>query len=143
MPAAVAQQVTSKKREIFLEALKYTCNVTKAAHAAGVSRREFYRIKEEDPEFAEAWQKALEVGSEALEDELMRRAKEGVLKPVFHKGEICGHVREYSDTLGIFLLKGAKPDKYADRKQVSGPDGGAIPVNISINFISNEQEKGS
>ena len=43
---------------------------------------------------------------DALEAEARRRAVEGVRKPVFYQGVICGWVGEYSDTLLIFLLKG-------------------------------------
>ena len=39
---------------------------------------------------------------------------EGVRKPVFYQGAICGSVREYSDTLLMFLMKGAMPEKYRD-----------------------------
>ena len=52
-----------------------------------------------------------------MEAEARRRGVEGTLKPVFYKGEECGQVREYSDTLLIFLLKAHDP-KYRDRQQV-------------------------
>ena len=51
-----------------------------------------------------------------LEREARRRAVEGVEEPVgFYKGEPSAYVRKYSDTLLIFLMKGARPDKYRDR----------------------------
>jgi len=31
------------------------------------------------------------------------------LKPVYYQGEQCGEVREYSDTLLIFILKARDP----------------------------------
>jgi len=34
---------------------------------------------------------------------------------VSYQGQECGTVRRYSDTLSIFLLKGAMPEKYEDR----------------------------
>ena len=34
------------------------------------------------------------------------------MKAVYHMGEVVGTEREYSDTLLIFLLKGAMPEKY-------------------------------
>ena len=40
-------------------------------------------------------------------------------KPVFYHGEICGSVREYSDTAAIFLLKGRRPEVYRDRTETS------------------------
>jgi hypothetical protein len=50
-----------------------------------------------------------------LEDEAKRRACNGVLKPVFQGGKKVGVVREYSDTLLIFLLKCWHPARYGDR----------------------------
>jgi hypothetical protein len=47
-----------------------------------------------------------------LEDEAVRRAYEGVERPVFQGGKQVGVVREYSDTLLIFLLKALRPEKY-------------------------------
>jgi hypothetical protein len=47
-------------------------------------------------------------------------------------------VREYSDTLLIFLLKGARPQKYRDnvRQEVSGPNGAPlIPTKIVIEVV--------
>ena len=52
------------------------------------------------------------MAADILEDEVDRRAVEGVEKPVgWHKGKPGGYVREYSDTLLIFLLKGDRPEK--------------------------------
>jgi len=74
-----------------------------------------YRWRAEDKTFAAAWDKAIEIGADLLEEEAMRRAVTGVQRPVFQGGRLVGHVRDYSDTLLIFLLKGAKPQKYAER----------------------------
>ena len=49
------------------------------------------------------------------EVEARRRAVEGVEEPVgWFQGTPGGTVRKYSDTLLIFLLKGARPHKYRD-----------------------------
>ena len=53
-----------------------------------------------------------------LEPEAIRRAVEGVEKAVYYQGEPVGTVREYSDTLLIFLLKGWKSDRYKERREV-------------------------
>jgi hypothetical protein len=58
---------------------------------------------------------AYEQAGERLEQEARRRAVEGTKKNVYYQGEPCGVNTEYSDTLLIFLLKGAKPEKYAER----------------------------
>jgi len=73
------------------------------------------------------------------EDEADKRALEGVLKPQFHKGEICGYVREYSDQLLALQLKAGNPDKYADRKDVSFK--GAM-LNLNVQGVEREKEGG-
>jgi hypothetical protein len=57
----------------------------------------------------------LEHGTDALEDEAVRRAVEGVIKPVFHQGKRVGTLRVFSDPLLMFLLRARRPDKFADR----------------------------
>lgn len=93
-----------------------------------------YNWREEDPEFAAAWDKAKAIGLDALEDEATRRAFEGTEKPVFHLGSECGTIREYSDTLTIFLLKGGKPEKYRERvsQELTGKDGGPVKTRVVI-----------
>lgn len=94
-------------------------NVSRACQAIDIDRTTAYLWRDNDPQFAASWEKAKAIGTEALEDEATRRAYEGTDKPVFHQGVQCGTVREYSDTLTIFLLKGAKPEKYRERSDVA------------------------
>lgn len=105
-------------------------NVTAAAKKAGLDRREAYRHREEDRAFAAEWEKALLLGVAGLEDEARRRAFEGTERPVFNRGEECGTVREFSDTLLIVLLKAHAPEKYIDRvrSEHTGADGGPIEM---------------
>lgn len=127
---------TPKTRAEFLEALKVTCNITKACELSGLARTSAYEWREDDAEFAADWQKALEVASDLLEEEAIRRAKDGTNKPVYQGGQLVGHVQEYSDTLMIFLLKGAKPKKYMDRLVHTGPTGdGPIQAAITVEFV--------
>jgi hypothetical protein len=128
---------TPKKRAAFLEALKETCNITKACELSGLGRTSAYEWKAEDSEFSADWQKALDIAADLLEEEAVRRAKEGTTKPVFQGGQLVGHVQEYSDTLMIFLLKGAKPKKYMDRlvQEVSGPEGKPIQAQVMVEFV--------
>jgi hypothetical protein len=118
-------KMSDERKVAFLAALAATCNVTRACEAISIARVTAYEWRDNDEQFAAAWVKAREIGAEALEDEATRRAFEGTDKPVFHMGRECGAVREYSDTLAIFLLKGAKPEKYRERAQVdlSNTDG--------------------
>lgn len=126
-----AMKLTPEKLTAFCAALAETCNVGRACNAVGISRQTAYNWREDDAEFAQAWARAVKAGLLALEDEAHRRAFEGVDEPVFHKGDQCGSVRKYSDTLAIFLLKAHDPDKYREssRMELTGANGG--PVQIS------------
>ena len=107
---------TAEKIARFLEALiEHGGNISVACQEADLARCMVYEKEREDKEFKEAFREAQRYGLEVLEDEARRRAFAGVEKPVFQKGFLAGKVREYSDTLMIFLLKGGMPEKYAER----------------------------
>lgn len=127
------KKVTPQKetwRDKFLDQLRLIPNVTKACDYAGITRQTAYRHREEDEAFAAAWDAALDEAVERLEYEMHRRAYEGTNKPVFYKGEMVAEMKEYSDTLAIFLAKAHRPDKYRDRSEVKH-DG---ELNIRIVF---------
>lgn len=113
--ARMAQQ----KKVAFLEQFGTLGTVTHAARAANVPRRTVYDWLERDAQFrldfAEAEQEALD----SLEQEAVRRARDGVEEPVYQGGSLIGTVRKYSDTLLIFLLKGGRPSKFRERVDVS------------------------
>lgn len=114
-----------------------------AARRVGISRRGVYQHREASTDFAEAWDDALEEACDLLEGEARRRAYEGTQEPVFYKGEECGRIRKYSDTLTIFLLKAHRPEKYRENFKVehSGPAGGAIPIEMEAALRSLSDEK--
>ena len=114
------------QREALLQALSETANVQDSCRAAKVPRRTAYAWKAADPAFAKAWDEALDRGADALEDEAVRRAHQGVLRPVFQGGKKVGDERVYSDQLLMFLLKGARPEKYKDR--------GTLDLNVIPNL---------
>ena len=115
MAAPMSQRVTPKKEALFLGALADLGHVGQAAQRTGITVRTWYRHRREDAAFAAAWEQALgEAMDTLLEPEAVRRAVHGVLKPVYQGGKRVGSVREYSDTLLIFLLKGGKPEKYRE-----------------------------
>ncbi|OPX89589.1 MAG: hypothetical protein A4E53_01472 [Pelotomaculum sp. PtaB.Bin104] len=118
------------KKKAFLAAFSKTGNVTRAAEIAKITRRQHYRWLEKEPAYVADFKEAEEEAADRLEAEARRRAEKGTLKPVFYKGQRCGSIREYSDTLLIFLLNGARPDKYKKRvvSEQSGPGGGPIDV---------------
>lgn len=125
----------SKKRDVgkqraFLEAFKRSGNLTAAALVSQVDRTSHFRWLRNDTDYSAMFGEAREEAVTVLEDEAVRRAHEGVLKPVFYKGKASGVIREYSDTLLIVLLKANKPEKYREawKGEISGPGGGPIPL---------------
>lgn len=106
----------------FLQSLASIGNISKACVAAQVSRQTVYRHRNSDPDFSAAWDEALEAAADLLEEEARRRAHDGWTEPVYQRGEHVGNVRKYSDTLLIFLLKGARPEKYRERLSIITED---------------------
>lgn len=101
-------------------------NVSEALRKAKASRGWVYEKRQTDLEFASAFDDARACGLEVLKDEAHRRAYEGVDEPKFHQGEICGHVRRYSDTLLMFLIKQSDPS-YREHFQVDHGNAGGRP----------------
>jgi hypothetical protein len=101
----------------FLEALAAGWSVKKAAETIGVARRTAYGWRGEDEDFARLWDDAVEAGTDLMEDEAIRRAVEGVPRPVFYQGQIVGSITEYSDFLLDRQLRARRKDKYSDRQE--------------------------
>lgn len=76
-----------------------------------------YRDREADDEFRRDWEDAIEAGTDRMEDEMLRRAVEGVDEPIYQGGKKAGTVKRYSDTLMIFSLKARRPEKYRDNSK--------------------------
>jgi hypothetical protein len=147
LPSAGNNPLHPKKRA-FLAAYAACGNLSLAASAARVHRLTHYKWLKEDEYYAEEFTEAREVASDALEAEARRRAVEGVEEPVIYQGELMGvwvdkdgntvakntpgatliplTVTKRSDLLLIFLLKGARPDIYRERREISGPSGGPL-----------------
>jgi hypothetical protein len=141
-------------RPRFLKALSTAPNVAAACRAAGISRKAAYDARKRDPDFAEAWEEALQGAVDDLIGEAYRRARHGVEKPVLYKGRPAGDwvlpdgsiagpgaegarfrpitIREYSGTLLMFLVKAYRPE-FRDRAQLSGPH--AAPARVRIDNV--------
>jgi len=85
---------------------------------AGIDRGTHYDWLKADPGYKAAFEAVQDQEAQALEDEAVRRAYEGVERPVYQMGRQVGTIREYSDALLIFLLKGLRPAKYRERYDV-------------------------
>jgi hypothetical protein len=121
--------MTAKKRESrawvpkFLEALSKLGNVRLACSHAEVSRNVAYVHRNTNAEFAERWDDAMDEAVDLLEHECRRRAAHGVERERWTRigtdenGRPLFKMiveREYSDVLLMFLIKGARPEKYRD-----------------------------
>jgi len=112
--------LAKKKRRVFLEVLAKTGRVAEAARAVGYTdTATLQQYRRNDEEFAEAWEHALESAAHVLEEEAVRRAIEGVLEPVYYKGEVAGYKTNHSDSLLMFLLRGLKPGVYRENQRGS------------------------
>jgi hypothetical protein len=90
-------------QKAFLAALENTGSVTKAAETVNMGRSNVYQYKRSDPEFATAWEQALDIAADTLEDEARKRAFAG------------------SDVLLMFLLKGIRPQKWRESRATIPP----------------------
>lgn len=127
------------KKAAFLASFAETATITHAARAAEIDRVTHYKWLQADPDYAAAFHEAEAEAVERLEREALRRAVEGTQKPVYHNGKVVGYVTEYSDTLLIFLLKGARPQKYRDNAQLTYNDNRDQDHSQVLNVITPEQ----
>lgn len=144
-------KVSDLKKRKFLAAFAETGFIGAAAKLADVTPRAVWnwRNSEEyrDPDFVEAFDAAYRIAAETIEDALIRRARDGVRKKIFHCGEpvidpVTGEQYEeltYDTTAAIFMLKGAKPERYKDRHELSGPDNGPIHMRTDPKELTDEQ----
>jgi hypothetical protein len=115
----------TERQTRFLAAFAECGSILRASRWAQIDRTTHYVWMREDASYAARFEEArLQAGSR-LEDEAVRRACEGVKKPLFYKGDpirIHGEIvyeTEFSDQLLIFLLKANNPDRFADRQRIT------------------------
>ena len=109
---------TPEKRTEFLDALAESGNVSASAQLTGLSRRSLYDWRDAAPDFRREWDHALQIGLDGLQDEAVRRAREGVDVGVYQQGLRIGTARKYSDLLLMFLLNNHLP-RDQDRAEAS------------------------
>lgn len=138
---AVSTHSTPKKgrdwKSPFLTEFAKTGNVKLACGSAGVDRSTPYAARKADAAFAAAWDEAAEDSSDLLEEEARRRAVEGTEKPLLYQGEVVQTVREYSDTLLIFLLKARRPERFRENLHVQGE---FKPLEVRLSFDPHSSE---
>jgi hypothetical protein len=115
-PKLQISRIEHHKKAAFLLHFCTTGQIRKSANAIGCSVYTPYLWMQKDPAFAEGVELAKSFAAMELESELMRRAMDGIPRGVWHQGIKVGEEQHYSDTLGIFLLKGAMPEKYHENR---------------------------
>lgn len=115
------------RKQKFLEELTKHGIVGEAAKRASLHSHRgcltsFYRERERDPDFAQAWDEALEMARGAVEAELHRRAVEGYLEPIYYLGQEVGEVRKYSDSLLLARIRAVAPE-YRQKQQIEHTGG--------------------
>lgn len=117
-PETLFPEITHPNKKAFLAAFAHSGRVTYAGKAAQVNWRNHYNWLRDDAVYAMAFEVARGMVGDFLEEEAIRRAVEGVQKPVFYKGEHVDNETVYSDLLLIVALKGAKPEKYRENAKL-------------------------
>lgn len=115
-------QLTTKTpwEDKFIEALSENGgNVTRAAATANISRQAAYDRYHANDVFRSRWEIAQWEGVDVALAEVHRRGVEGVERPVFQGGEQVGTVREYSDSLLMFLVKGRRKEFCDPKHQIN------------------------
>ena len=96
---------TKEKEREFLSVLTETCNVTRAAEAAGMSTRGAYKRRGRNATFRAAWLEAIGTAYQRLELALLDRAFNGTEKVITRNDGSEARMLEYPNQLGLSLLK--------------------------------------
>ena len=96
---------TPARKEAYLEALAELGDHAFARLEVGVASRTVHAHRQQDSSFDQGCEDAMHRYRKQFIDEVVRRGVKGVERPVFHNGEVVGHVTEYSDKLLLEHLK--------------------------------------
>lgn len=127
--------ITSKKflsddwKDKFLYQYATTGSIRLACEYADISRQRLDQIKKEDPDFVVMMQYAKDDYNDSIEQEIVRRGKEGIDEPLVHQGYLTGqYIKRYSDQLLLAKAK-AEMAKYRENNQ------NTVNVNIAENQV--------
>jgi len=105
MRKASRRNWTKTKESEFLSVLAETCNVTEAARQAGVCLSYAYKRRASNAGFRAGWMQAIGDAYQRLELVLLDRAFNGTEKVVKRRDGSEDRMLEYSNQLGLSLLK--------------------------------------
>lgn len=114
-----------------------------SAMMAGIEPSQLRNLMKTNEELANREQDALTEYKEQIDMEIHRRAVDGVQKPVFFKGNICGYATVKSDRLLEFLARANNPEKYSDHLTVdANVKAGVLVVNATLDPDDWEKQYG-
>ena len=102
---ATPRDWSKAKARDFLSVLAETCNVSEACRVSGVPMTVAYRRRKADAAFRAGWLEAIGVAYQRLELVLLDRAFNGTEKVVKRRDGSEERMLEYSNQLGLSLLK--------------------------------------
>lgn len=94
--AHTGETVGPNRKRKFIEALAEHPSVRAAAKTANIARMTLYGLRERDPEFRQAWDKAMLIGRHVLIDVAVERGVEGLSDGLL-KWQIQSHFPEYQE----------------------------------------------
>jgi hypothetical protein len=151
----VSRKIAKRKRQKFLELLlENGCNVTAAAETIGVHRSSLYTIRDQDPDFAVAWQQAELLYLEGLQETVFDWAENGYTVSsqemvVDAQGQQVGRTKRkiekrYDMRLAVRVLERRHPNwKPSGEVAVTTPTGVLIVPGISESVEAWEKEFGA
>jgi hypothetical protein len=106
---------TPERQRGFIEALADTGSVETAARAVDMSTEGAYQLRRQPGagEFRAAWEAALALGIQRIEDVAMDRALNGTEEPVYSYGKLVGTRIKHNDRLLMFMLRNRAPERFA------------------------------
>lgn len=106
---------TAQRQRQFIEALADTGSVKAAAHRVNMTPEGAYHLRRHPhgASFRAAWEAALALGVQQLEDIAMERALRGTEVPVYSYGKLVGSRMVHNDRLLMFLLRNRAPTRFA------------------------------
>lgn len=119
---------TDERQRGFIEALADTGSVKAAAHAVNMTPEGAYQLRRHPQAagFRKAWEAALALGVQRLEDIAMERALHGVEVPVYSYGKLIGVRVVYNDRLLMFVLRNRAAARFAADGRAAARSGGSI-----------------
>jgi hypothetical protein len=126
---------TPERQFAFVEKLADTNSMTAACKHVGMSRESVRKLRRRPGgrAFRDACDAALDLGYADLEEAAAERARKGVSRPIFYKGEQVGEWRHYDERLTMFLLRFRRRHRF-------GPEADSLPRPPDVpGFDPNEQ----